>query len=200
MRCQHLFFKRLKPHLLTFGSCSIIQQCPTFNNYKEKLKIPLGFLHFAFIFVKLKWANKLWRRTGDWGRPAWPGDVLGCIQTSVQHRKGLPEKNELKSFWVFVNPECWMLQYTVHSYCSHPTSPVLCQLPDLVSISVPNPPLCQSKLSSQLDLHGLFMTSSTYINCKGFPPCFIILLEWKSPIQIQFCLLGGINTKLKQLI
>ena len=66
-----------------------------------------------------------------------------------------------------------MLQYTVHSYCSHPTSPVLCLLPVLVNISVPNPPLCQSKLSLQLDLDGVpvpFQTAVTKSLCSGLVP------------------------------
>ena len=46
--------------------------------------------------------------------------------------------------------QCWMLTYTDCTLCCHPTSPLSWLLPDFVNISVPNPPLCQSKL----DLYG----------------------------------------------
>ena len=46
-------------------------------------------------------------------------------------------------------------------------------VPCLVNISVPNPPLCQSKLCLQLDLDGVpvpFQTAVTKSLCSGLVP------------------------------
>ena len=54
---------------------------------------------------------------------------------------------------------------------SHLTS--FMSVPDLVNISVPNPPLCQTKLSLQLDLHGALVPIPTAVTkslCTGLVP------------------------------
>ena len=54
--------------------------------------------------------------------------------------------------------------------CSHPTLPVLYLLSDLVNKSVPHPPLCQSKLSLQLDIDGALVPIPTAVTkslCSG---------------------------------
>ena len=68
-----------------------------------------------------------------------------------------------------------MLNVAVHCTLvlqpSHLTS--FMSVPDLVNISVPNPPLCQSKLSTQLDLDGVpvpFQTAVTKSLCSGLVP------------------------------
>ena len=69
----------------------------------------------------------------------------------------------------------WMLNVAVHHTLllkpSHITS--FMSVPDLVNISVPNPPLCQTKLSLQLDLHGALVPIPTAVTkslCTGLVP------------------------------
>ena len=70
----------------------------------------------------------------------------------------------------YVNVECCSTLYT-RTAAIPPHQ--FYDVPILVNISVPNPPLCQSKLSLQLDLDGApvpFQTAVTKSLCSGLVP------------------------------
>ena len=95
-----------------------------------------------------------------------------------------------------------MLNIAVHHTLllqpSHITS--FMSVPDLVNISVPNPPLCQTKLSLQLDLHGNLVPIPTAVTkslCTGLVPAKhgAVLIQAENVLLFILVLLARMETR-----